>query len=58
MAALLVAMSVMAVMMTGAAVWNTAAKRQKEAELVFRGELSTARDRAHQRKLRTPCRQA
>jgi type II secretory pathway pseudopilin PulG len=39
MAALLVAMSVMAVLMTMAMpVWQTAAKREREAELVFRGE--------------------
>jgi type II secretory pathway pseudopilin PulG len=39
MVALLVAMSVMAIMM-GAALpaWNTLARREKEAELVFRGE--------------------
>jgi type II secretory pathway pseudopilin PulG len=39
MAVLLVAMSVMAVMLTVAMpVWNHAARREKEAELVFRGE--------------------
>ena len=39
MAALLVAMSVMAVMMTVAVpVWRTAMQREREAELVFRGE--------------------
>ena len=39
MAALLVAMGVMAVMMTAAMpVWKHAAQREKEAELVFRGE--------------------
>ena len=39
MAALLVGMSVMAVAMTVALpVWTTAARREKEAELVFRGE--------------------
>ena len=39
MVALLVAMSVMAVAMTVALpVWTTAARREKEAELVFRGE--------------------
>ena len=39
MVALLIAMSVMAVMMTMALpVWTTAARREKEAELVFRGE--------------------
>ncbi|HVH27300.1 MAG TPA: hypothetical protein VM818_11085 [Vicinamibacterales bacterium] len=39
MAVLLVAMSVMAVMLTVAMpVWNQAARREREAELVFRGE--------------------
>ncbi len=39
MAALLVAMSVMAVLMTVAVpVWQTAMQREREAELVFRGE--------------------
>ncbi len=39
MAALLVGLSIMAVMMTAALpVWNHAAKREKEAELVWRGE--------------------
>jgi type II secretory pathway pseudopilin PulG len=39
MAALLVAMSVMAVLMTVAVpVWKTAMQREREAELVFRGE--------------------
>ncbi len=39
MVALLIAMSVMAVLMTMALpVWTTAARREKEAELVFRGE--------------------
>jgi type II secretory pathway pseudopilin PulG len=39
MAALLVAMSVMAVVLSVALpVWNTYAKREREAELVFRGE--------------------
>ena len=39
MAALLVAMSVMAIVMSVALpVWATAARREKEAELVFRGE--------------------
>jgi type II secretory pathway pseudopilin PulG len=39
MAALLVAMSVLAVLMSVAMpVWNQAARREKEAELVFRGE--------------------
>jgi type II secretory pathway pseudopilin PulG len=39
MAALLVAMSVMAVLLSVAMpVWNRAAQREKEAELIFRGE--------------------
>lgn len=39
MAALLVALGVMAVVMSVAMpVWNTAARREKEAELIFRGE--------------------
>ena len=39
MVALLVAMSVMAIMMTAAMpAWHTMAQREKEAELVFRGE--------------------
>lgn len=39
MVALLVAMSVMAIMMTAALpAWHTIAQREKEAELVFRGE--------------------
>jgi type II secretory pathway pseudopilin PulG len=39
MAALLVAMSVMAIMMSAALpAWQTAARREKEAELIFRGE--------------------
>ena len=39
MAALLVGMSVMAIMMSVALpVWNTAAKRERETELIFRGE--------------------
>src|SRR5574339_18406 len=39
MVALLVAMSVMAILMTAALpAWNTLAQREKEAELVFRGE--------------------
>jgi hypothetical protein len=39
MVALLVAMSVMAIMMTAAMpAWHTMARREKEAELVFRGE--------------------
>lgn len=51
MAALLVAMSVMAVMMTIALpVWNTQAKREKEAELVFRGEQYARAIALYQRK--------
>src|SRR6187402_1635795 len=51
MAALLVAMSVMAVMMTVALpVWNTAAKREKEAELVFRGQQYARAIGLYQRK--------
>jgi type II secretory pathway pseudopilin PulG len=51
MAALLVAMSVMAVMMTVALpVWNTQAKREKEAELVFRGEQYARAVMLYQRK--------
>jgi type II secretory pathway pseudopilin PulG len=51
MAALLVAMSVMAIMMTVALpVWNTAAKREKEAELVFRGEQYARAIALYQRK--------
>src|SRR4029078_12862710 len=51
MAALLVAMSVMAVLMTVALpVWNTAAKREKEAELVFRGEQYARAIALYQRK--------
>src|SRR5215212_9030587 len=39
MAALLVGMSIMAIVMTVALpVWHTAARREKEAELVFRGQ--------------------
>jgi len=39
MAALLVGLSIMAIMMTAAMpVWNQMARREKEAELVFRGE--------------------
>ena len=51
MAALLVAMSVMAVFMTVAIpVWNTQAKREKEAELVFRGEQYARAVMLYQRK--------
>src|SRR4029450_1654825 len=39
MAALLVGMSVMAIIMSVAMpVWNTAARRERETELIFRGE--------------------
>lgn len=39
MAALLVGMSVMAIVMSAALpVWNTAVRREREAELIFRGE--------------------
>src|SRR5918995_3296944 len=39
MVALLVAMSIMAIMMSAALpAWHTLARREKEAELVFRGE--------------------
>jgi type II secretory pathway pseudopilin PulG len=51
MAALLVAMSVMAVFMTVAMpVWNTQAQREKEAELVFRGEQYARAIRLYQGK--------
>src|SRR5687767_12468271 len=51
MAALLVAMSVMAVFMTVALpVWNTQAQREKEAELVFRGEQYARAVMLYQRK--------
>ena len=51
MAALLVAMSVMAVFMTIALpVWNTQAQREKEAELVFRGEQYARAVMLYQRK--------
>jgi type II secretory pathway pseudopilin PulG len=51
MAALLVAMSVMAVLMTVAIpVWNTQAQREKEAELVFRGEQYARAVMLYQRK--------
>jgi len=51
MAALLVAMSVMAVFMTVAIpVWNTQAQREKEAELVFRGEQYARAVMLYQRK--------
>jgi type II secretory pathway pseudopilin PulG len=51
MAALLVAIAVMAVLMTMAMpVWNTQAKREKEAELVFRGEQYARAIALYQRK--------
>jgi type II secretory pathway pseudopilin PulG len=51
MAALLVAMAVMAVLMTVALpVWNTQAQREKEAELVFRGEQYARAVMLYQRK--------
>jgi type II secretory pathway pseudopilin PulG len=51
MAALLVAMSVMAVFMAVAMpVWNTQAQREKEAELVFRGEQYARAVMLYQRK--------
>ena len=51
MAALLVAMSVLAVFMTVALpVWNTQAQREKEAELVFRGEQYARAVMLYQRK--------
>jgi len=51
MAALLVAMSVLAVFMTVALpVWNTQATREKEAELVFRGEQYARAVMLYQRK--------
>jgi type II secretory pathway pseudopilin PulG len=51
MAALLVAMSVLAVFMTIALpVWNTQAQREKEAELVFRGEQYARAVMLYQRK--------
>ena len=51
MAALLVAMSVMAIMMSVALpVWRTAAQREREAELVFRGEQYARAVELYQRK--------
>jgi type II secretory pathway pseudopilin PulG len=51
MAVLLVAMSVMAVMMTVAMpVWNQAARREKEAELAFRGQQYARAIGLYQRK--------
>jgi len=52
MAALLVALSVMAIMMTVAMpVWKQATQREKEAELVFRGEQYTHAIGLYSRKL-------
>lgn len=51
MAALLVAMSVMAIMMSVALpVWRTAAQREREAELIFRGEQYARAVELYQRK--------
>ena len=51
LAALLVAIAVMAVMMTAAIpVWSTNAKREKEAELIFRGEQYARAIGLYQRK--------
>lgn len=51
MVALLVAISVMAIMMTAAMpVWHTMAQREKEAELVFRGEQIARAIGLYQRK--------
>jgi type II secretory pathway pseudopilin PulG len=51
MAALLVAIAVMTVLMTAAMpVWNTQAQREKEAELVFRGEQYARAVMLYQRK--------
>ena len=51
MAALLVGMSVMAIIMSAAMpVWSTAAKRMKEDELVFRGEQYAHAIALYQRK--------
>src|SRR5688572_7582043 len=51
MAALIVAMSVMAIMMSIALpVWRTAAQREREAELIFRGEQYARAVELYQRK--------
>ena len=51
MAALLVAMSIMAIVMSAALpVWQTEARREKEAELIFRGEQYARAIAAFQRK--------
>jgi type II secretory pathway pseudopilin PulG len=52
LAALLVALGVMAVMLTAAVpAWSTMAKREKEAELVFRGEQYARAIGLYQRKM-------
>jgi type II secretory pathway pseudopilin PulG len=52
MAALLVGMAVMAVVMSAAMpVWKTAAQREKEAELIFRGQQYVRAIELYQRKL-------
>jgi type II secretory pathway pseudopilin PulG len=52
MVALLVAMAVMAIMMTAALpVWKTTAQREKEAELIFRGEQYARAIRLYQAKI-------
>ncbi len=52
MVALLVAMSVMAIMMSAALpAWHTLARREKEAELVFRGEQYSRAIGLYQRKV-------
>jgi type II secretory pathway pseudopilin PulG len=51
MVALLVAMSIMAILMTAALpAWHTMAQREKEAELVFRGEQIARANRLYQRR--------
>jgi type II secretory pathway pseudopilin PulG len=52
MVALLIAMSVMAIMMSAAMpVWKTASKREKEAELIFRGQQYARAIELYQRRL-------
>jgi type II secretory pathway pseudopilin PulG len=52
MVALLIAMSVMAIMMSAAMpVWKTASQREKEAELIFRGQQYARAIELYQRKL-------
>jgi type II secretory pathway pseudopilin PulG len=52
MVALLIAMGVMAIMMTAAMpVWKTAATREKEAELIFRGQQYARAIELYQRRL-------